>query len=45
MALKRDIPTAPQTRPDPKRETTYQASRGGHYKPAEPPTPKPHGKR
>lgn len=25
------ISTAPGTRPDPKHETTYQASRGGHY--------------
>lgn len=37
MALRRDIPTAPETRPDPQQETVYQASRGGHY----PPEPKP----
>lgn len=45
MALRKDIPTAPGTRPDPKRETTYQASRGGHYKPDRPPTPKPSSSR
>ncbi|QKW55040.1 hypothetical protein [Streptomyces buecherae] len=39
MALRRDIPTAPGTRPDPRYETTYQASRGGHFKAPPKPTP------
>lgn len=43
MAL-RPFPIAPGSRPDPKHETTYQASRGGHF-PTEPQpapgTPKP----
>ncbi|MFJ8842959.1 hypothetical protein ACIRFF_08655 [Streptomyces cyaneofuscatus] len=40
MALKkRTMPMAPETRPDPRYETTYQASRGGHVRPAEKPTP------
>lgn len=39
MALDKKIPTAPQTRPDPKHETTYQASRGGHYLAPQKPTP------
>jgi hypothetical protein len=43
MALRKDIPTAPGTRPDPKHATTYQASKGGHYKPAQP-APKPSSK-
>jgi hypothetical protein len=37
MALRKTMPAAPQTRPDPKHETTYSSSRGGHY----PTTPKP----
>ncbi|WP_371681596.1 hypothetical protein [Streptomyces sp. NBC_01276] len=43
MALRKTMPMAPGTRPDPQHETTYQASRGGHHKPAEKPvagTPK-----
>ncbi|MEU5431021.1 hypothetical protein AB0H73_36205 [Streptomyces olivoreticuli] len=39
MALRRDIPTAPGTRPDPRYEKTYQASKGGHYKADERPVP------
>ncbi|MGP3684138.1 hypothetical protein ACTVZO_05390 [Streptomyces sp. IBSNAI002] len=37
MALRKTMPMAPGTKPDPKHETTYSASRGGHY----PTTPKP----
>jgi hypothetical protein len=44
MALNRNIPTAPDTKPDPKHATTYQASKGGHYKPAQP-APKPNSRR
>lgn len=39
MALNAKIPTAPGTRPDPKHETVYQPSRGGHY--PKPPKPVP----
>ncbi|MGW7332175.1 hypothetical protein ACWGIU_26995 [Streptomyces sp. NPDC054840] len=43
MALRKTMPMTPGTRPDPKHETTYQSSRGGHHptpaKPA-PGTPK-----
>ncbi|MFC0602312.1 hypothetical protein [Streptomyces palmae] len=35
MALRRDIPTAPGTRPDPRYATEYDPARGGHY-PAKP---------
>ncbi|MFD6968366.1 hypothetical protein [Streptomyces sp. NPDC059949] len=37
MALRKTMPMKPETRPDPKHATDYQASRGGHY----PSTPKP----
>lgn len=37
MPLRPTMPMAPQTKPDPKHETVYSASRGGHY----PATPKP----
>ncbi|MFI8360728.1 hypothetical protein ACIGD1_11270 [Streptomyces sp. NPDC085612] len=37
MALRKTMPMKPETRPDPRHETTYSASRGGHY----PTTPKP----
>lgn len=37
MALRKDIPTAPGTRPDPRHETVYRPSQGGHY----PTPPKP----
>lgn len=37
MALKRDIPTAPETRPDAKHKTVYSASQGGHYRPEQKP--------
>lgn len=46
MALRKTMPMAPGTRPDPKHETTYQASRGGHHPaPAKPVpgTPKDNG--
>ncbi|MFD4814847.1 hypothetical protein [Streptomyces sp. NPDC058418] len=39
MPLRRTMPMAPGTRPDPKQETTYQASRGGHVKTDKKPTP------
>lgn len=39
MALNRNISTAPGTRPDPRHETVYQPSRGGHFKAPEKPTP------
>ncbi|SDM77060.1 hypothetical protein [Streptomyces wuyuanensis] len=39
MALKKTMPAAPQTRPDPKHETTYSASRGGHYPTGQKPVP------
>ncbi|MFD8577165.1 hypothetical protein ACFV1H_17765 [Streptomyces virginiae] len=39
MALRKTMPAAPQTRPDPRHETTYSASRGGHY--LTPPKPVP----
>ncbi|WP_432147940.1 hypothetical protein [Streptomyces sp. bgisy029] len=39
MPLKKSMPMTPGTRPDPQHETTYQASRGGHVRPAEKPTP------
>jgi hypothetical protein len=39
MALRKTMPIAPQTRPDPKHETTYQASRGGHFSKPDQPTP------
>ncbi|MGW0545367.1 hypothetical protein ACWD0D_34490 [Streptomyces griseoincarnatus] len=39
MALRKTMPMAPETRPDPRHETTYQASRGGHVQPAPKPTP------
>ncbi|WP_329182174.1 hypothetical protein OG754_40315 (plasmid) [Streptomyces decoyicus] len=38
MAL-RPIPIAPGSRPDPRFETTYQASRGGHCKAEPKPVP------
>ncbi|MFD6872687.1 hypothetical protein ACFWD5_32225 [Streptomyces koyangensis] len=31
MALRRDMPITPGTRPDPRHETVYQASRGGSF--------------
>ncbi|MFD9270917.1 hypothetical protein ACFWB1_26010 [Streptomyces goshikiensis] len=31
MALRKTMPMAPGTRPSPTQETTYQASRGGHF--------------
>ncbi|MEU8776515.1 hypothetical protein [Streptomyces sp. NPDC048606] len=31
MALRKTMPMAPGTKPDPRHETTYQASRGGHH--------------
>ncbi|WP_159073674.1 hypothetical protein [Streptomyces sp. RTd22] len=44
MPLKPTMPMAPETKPDPKWASDYQASRGGHYKPDEekpvPGTPK-----
>ncbi|MGW6598488.1 hypothetical protein [Streptomyces sp. NPDC055036] len=43
MPLRRTMPMGAGTRPDPKQETTYQASRGGHFPPPEKPvagTPK-----
>lgn len=39
MALKRDIPTAPETRPDAKHTRVYKPSQGGHYKPVQKPVP------
>lgn len=40
MALNdKKIPTAPGTRPDPKHETVYQPSRGGHYPATQKPVP------
>jgi hypothetical protein len=39
MALRKTMPMAPGTKPDPKDETTYSASRGGHY--PSPPKPVP----
>lgn len=38
MALK-PMPMKPETKPDPRFETTYQASRGGHYPAPPKPTP------
>ncbi|MGW3571846.1 hypothetical protein ACWDSL_49600 [Streptomyces sp. NPDC000941] len=38
MALK-PMPMKPETKPDPKWETIYQASHGGHYPKPEPRTP------
>ncbi|WP_411121284.1 hypothetical protein [Streptomyces sp. x-19] len=38
MALRR-ISIAPGSRPDPQHETTYQASRGGWFKPEPKPVP------
>ncbi|MGW3274840.1 hypothetical protein ACWDFH_25715 [Streptomyces kronopolitis] len=35
----RPTPIAPGSRPDPRFETTYQASRGGHFKAAPKPVP------
>lgn len=37
MALNRNFPIAPGTRPDPRFETVYDPSRGGHYPPPEKP--------
>lgn len=46
MALRKTMPMAPGTRPDPKHETTYQPSRGGHYPaPAKPVPGTPKDKR
>ncbi|WP_275406340.1 hypothetical protein [Streptomyces cyaneofuscatus] len=39
MPLKKTMPMAPGTRPDPRHETTYQASRGGHVPTPQKPTP------
>lgn len=39
MALRKSMPAAPQTRPDPKHETTYSASRGGHVRTEQKPVP------
>jgi hypothetical protein len=39
MALRKSMPAAPGTRPDPKHETTYSSSRGGHYPTQQKPTP------
>ncbi len=39
MPLRKTMPMAPGTRPDPKQETTYQASRGGWVKTPKQPTP------
>ncbi|MEU5736198.1 hypothetical protein ABZ797_46545 [Streptomyces antimycoticus] len=36
---RRNIPTAPQTRPDPRHETVYDPARGGHYRPEARPVP------
>lgn len=37
--MRKTMPMKPETKPDPKHATDYQASRGGHFKPAEKPTP------
>ncbi|MEU8623166.1 hypothetical protein [Streptomyces sp. NPDC048623] len=39
MALKKTMPMAPGTRPDPKHETVYQPSRGGHFPAPSKPVP------
>lgn len=39
MPLKKTMPATPGTRPDPRHETTYQASRGGHIPTPPKPTP------
>lgn len=39
MALKKTMPMSPGTRPDPKHETTYSASRGGHVRTVSKPVP------
>lgn len=39
MALRKDIPTAPQSRPDQRHETVYKPSQGGHYRPEQKPVP------
>ncbi|MGW7435693.1 hypothetical protein [Streptomyces sp. NPDC054849] len=39
MALRKTMPMAPETRPDPKHANDYQASRGGHVQ--APPKPVP----
>ncbi|ATL80250.1 hypothetical protein [Streptomyces malaysiensis] len=36
---RRSIPTAPQTRPDPRFETVYDPERGGHYPASQTPAP------
>lgn len=42
---RRNIPTAPQTRPDPRHETVYDPARGGHYRPQEQQRPVPGAKK
>ncbi|WP_327413219.1 hypothetical protein [Streptomyces sp. NBC_01233] len=39
MALRKTMPMAPETRPDPKHATDYQASRGGHMQTSPKPVP------
>lgn len=39
MALRKTMPMKPETRPDLKHETTYSASRGGHYPTPQKPVP------
>jgi hypothetical protein len=39
MALRKTMPMKPETRPDPRHETTYQASRGGSYPTQQKPLP------
>ncbi|MFF3558954.1 hypothetical protein ACFYXS_02780 [Streptomyces sp. NPDC002574] len=37
MALNKNMSTAPESRPDSRFETVYDAERGGHYPPQEQP--------
>ncbi|MER7050547.1 hypothetical protein [Streptomyces jumonjinensis] len=39
MALRKNMPITPGSRPDPAHETTYQASRGGWHRPVPKPVP------
>ncbi|MGO4418937.1 hypothetical protein AB4Z54_09295 [Streptomyces sp. MCAF7] len=39
MALRKTMPMAPSTRPDPQHETVYDPARGGHYPVEERPVP------